>query len=141
NWRQALRLVAAVDATVSVELHPGMAHDIEASERYGRRYYAVCPERFIIKVPLTPDGFLAARRLSDAGIPVNFTLGFSARQNVLAACLARPSFVNVFMGRLNAFVSDNGLGDGRFVGEKATLSTQRAIRRVRSERGWETPLL
>jgi transaldolase len=141
NCRLALRLVEALDATVSVELHPGMAHDIEASERYGRRYFAVCPERFIIKVPLTPDGFLAARRLALSGIPVNFTLGFSARQNYLAARLSRTQYVNVFMGRLNAFVSDNGLGDGRFVGEKATLATQRALRELRKERGWEAPLL
>jgi transaldolase len=128
NSRLALRLVEAFDATVSVELHPGMAHDVDASVRYGHRYFAVCPERFLIKVPLTPAGMLATRRLSGAGIPVNFTLGFSARQNVLAASVARPAYVNVFMGRLNAFVADNGLGDGQGVGEKATLATQRALR-------------
>lgn len=141
NCHLALRLVEALDATVSVELHPGMAHDIEASVRYGRRYFAVCPERFIIKIPLTPDGFLAARRLAADNIPVNFTLGFSARQNYLAARLSHTAFVNVFMGRLNAFVSDNKLGDGKFVGEKATLATQRALRTVRRERGWDAPLL
>jgi transaldolase len=118
-----------------------MAHDVDASVRFGRRYYAVRPERFIIKVPLTPDGLLAARRLALDGIPVNFTLGFSARQNYLAARLSRTRFVNVFMGRLNAFVVDNELGDGRFVGEKATLSTQRMLKQLRSERGWENPLL
>jgi transaldolase len=141
NCRLALRLVEALGATVSVELHPGMAHDIEASVRYGRRYFAVCPERFIIKVPLTPDGFLAARRLAADDIPVNFTLGFSARQNYLAARLSRTAYVNVFMGRLNAFVSDNKLGDGKYVGEKATLSTQRSLQSLRRERGWDAPLL
>src|SRR5579862_75841 len=73
NCRQALRLVSAFDAHVSVELHPGMAADAETSVDYGRRYYAVCPERFIVKVPMTPGGFLAARRLSDDGIPLNYT--------------------------------------------------------------------
>src|SRR3569833_640405 len=131
NCRQALRLVEAFDATVSVELHPGMADDIARSVDYGRRYYAICPERFIVKVPLTPAGFLAARQLSQDGIPINYTLGFSARQNVLAAAFSRPAFVNVFMGRLNSFVADNHLGDGKNVGEKATMATQVALREGR----------
>lgn len=128
NSRLGLRLVEAFDATVSVELHPGVAHDVAASVRYGQRYFAICPERFIVKVPLTPAGLLTTRQLSDKGIPVNFTLGFSARQNVLAAILGRPAYVNVFIGRLNAFVADQKLGDGQGVGEKAALATQRALR-------------
>jgi transaldolase len=130
NARLSLRLVEAFDATVSVELHPAMAHDVDLSVRYGRRYFALCPERFLIKVPLTPAGLIATRRLSEEGVPVNFTLGFAARQNVLAARVARSAYVNVFMGRLNAFVLDNKLGDGRGIGEKATLATQRALREL-----------
>ncbi len=141
NCRTALRLVAAFDATVSVELHPGMANDVETSVEYGRRYFAVCPDRFIIKVPLTPAGYVITRRLSEAGIPVNFTLGFSARQNVLAAAFSRPAYVNVFMGRLNSFVVDNGLGDGRNVGERATVATQRALLQGRARHGWQTLLI
>lgn len=141
NCRTALRLVEAFDATVSVELHPAMADDADLSFEYGRRYYAVCPERFIVKVPLTPAGFLAARRLSAQGVPVNFTLGFSARQNVLAAAFSRPTYVNVFMGRLNSFVADHHLGDGKNVGEKTTMATQVAIREGRERRGWETLLI
>jgi transaldolase len=45
--------------------------------------------------------------------------------------LAQPRFVNVFMGRLNAFVEDNELGDGRNVGEKATLAAQRMLLALR----------
>jgi len=141
NCRTALRLVEAFDATVSVELHPAMAHDVERSVEYGRRYYAVYPERFIVKAPLTPAGFLVARRLSDDGIPVNFTLGFSARQNVLAASFSRPAYANVFLGRLNAFVADHGLGDGKNVGEKTAMATQAALREGRARRGWQTQLI
>lgn len=141
NCHTALRLVEAFDATVSVELHPGMAQDAAKSLEYGRRYHAVHPERFIVKVPLTPAGFLAARQLSREGIPVNYTLGFSARQNVLAAAFSRPSFVNVFMGRLNSFVKEHGLGDGVNVGERATMATQMAVREGRENRGWETLLI
>jgi transaldolase len=141
NCRTALRLVAAFDAYVSVELHPGMAEDAALSLEYGRRYFAVCPERFIVKVPLTPAGFLAARGLAAEGIPVNYTLGFSARQNVLAAAFSRPAYVNVFMGRLNSFVKDSGLGDGLNVGERATMATQVALRVGREQRGWTTRLI
>lgn len=136
NCRTALRLVQALNATVSVELHPGMAHDAAASIAYGRRYYAVCPEKFIVKVPLTPAGFVAARQLASDGVPVNFTLGFSARQNVLAAAFSRPAFVNVFMGRLNSFVKESGLGDGENVGEKATMASQLAMAEGAQNRGW-----
>lgn len=131
NARHGLKLVEMFDAHVSVELHTDLGHDVEGSVAYGRRYYDICPERFYVKVPLTPAGLLAARRLGQFGIPINFTLGFSARQNYLAVLLAQPRFVNVFMGRLNAFVADNGLGEGRDVGEKATLATQRELLHLR----------
>jgi transaldolase len=133
NARHGLRLVSRFDAFVSVELHTDLAGDVEQTVAYGRRFHAICPERFYVKVPFTPAGLLGARRLQEAGIPVNLTLGFSARQNYLIALFTNPSFVNVFMGRLNAFVADNKLGDGRNVGEKATLATQRELLTLRRE--------
>lgn len=133
NARHGLRLVREFGASVSVELHTDLSNDVARSVAYGRRIHALCPDRFIVKIPLTPDGYLAARRLSLDGIPVNFTLGFSARQNLLAALLSRPRYANVFMGRLGVFVADCKLGDGRNYGEKATLAAQRALLRVRRE--------
>jgi len=131
NAWHGLRLVQRFGANVSVELHTDLAHDITRTVAYAKRFYAICPEKFYIKVPLTPAGFLAARQLAKSGIPINFTLGFSARQNYLAARLTQSAFVNVFMGRLNAFVADSGLGTGENVGEKATLSTQRELIELR----------
>ena len=131
NARHALRLVEEFDAYVSVEEHTALAHDVEQAVDYARRYYAVCPERFIIKIPFTPAGLLATRRLSAEGIPVNHTLGFSARQNYLIARIGKPAYVNVFLGRLNSFVAGNQLGDGTYVGEKATLASQAAVRKLR----------
>ena len=58
------------------------------------------------------------RRLRERGIDVNLTLGFSARQNLFATEIARPNYVNVFLGRLNAVVADNELGSGENVGER-----------------------
>ncbi len=131
NCRIALGLVSALGCMVSVELHPDFAHDVDLTVEYAKRYFDVCPENFYIKVPLTPAGYVATRRLSDAGVPINFTIGFSARQNYLAALLSRPAFCNVFLGRNNQVVKENSLGSGDYVGETATLSAQRSVRSVR----------
>lgn len=50
--------------------------------------------------------------------------------------MGRPAYVNVFLGRLNAVVTDNGLGGGDYVGENATLASQEAVRRLRKDRGF-----
>jgi len=131
NAWHALRLVEKFDAYVSVEEHTDIAHDVEQAVDYARRYHAICPERFIVKIPFTPGGLLATRRASAEGIPVNHTLGFSARQNYVISRIGRPAYVNVFMGRLNSFVASNELGDGRYVGEKATLASQAAVGKLR----------
>jgi len=133
NCKIALRLVQAFKVKVSVELHPAMSRSIERTLHFGRRYYKVCPEYFTVKVPLTPEGYLAVRALRQEGVPINFTLGFSVRQNYLAARLANPDFVNVFLGRLNQVVMDHKAGTGELVGEKVTLATQRALRSARED--------
>lgn len=131
NCKIALRLVQAFKVKVSVELHPAVSRSIDRTLHFGRRYYKVCPEYFTVKVPLTPEGYLAVRSLRQEEIPINFTLGFSVRQNYLAARLANPDFVNVFLGRLNQVVIDHKAGTGELVGEKVTLATQRALKSAR----------
>ena len=133
NCHIALRLVRAFDVLVSVELHPAIGNDIETTLRYAQRYYAVNPDRFIVKIPMTPEGFCGVARSRAEGIPINYTLGFSARQNYLAAALAHPTYVNVFLGRLNAVVADNKLGDGKNVGEKVTLASQNGLIELRTK--------
>jgi transaldolase len=133
NAWHGLRLVEKFDAYVSVEEHTAVAHDVEQAVEYARRFQVICPERFIVKIPFTAAGLLATRRVSAEGIAVNHTLGFSARQNYVIARVGKPAFVNVFLGRLNAFVADNGLGDGSYVGEKATLASQAAVGKLRQE--------
>ncbi len=141
NAYHALRLVETFDVSVSVELHTDLAEDIERTVSYGKRYYAICPERFIVKVPLTPQGYLGARKLVQAGVPINFTLGFSARHNYAAARIADTDYVNVFMGRLNSFVANHHLGSGENVGEKTTLATQRILQELRREGCSKTMLI
>jgi transaldolase len=133
NAYHGLRLVEHFDALVSVEEHTDLAHDVDLAVLYAKRFYAICPKRFIVKLPLTPAGLLAMRKVVNLGIPVNFTLGFSARQNYLAARVGNPRFVNVFLGRLNSFVADQKLGSGDGVGEKATASSAESIAALRRE--------
>jgi len=61
-----------------------------------------------VKVPLTPDGLRACRRLTDDGAMVNVTLCFSAAQAILAA-KAGATFVSPFIGRLDD-VGEHGMG-------------------------------
>jgi transaldolase len=137
NAYHGLRLVERFDAYVSVELHTDLAHDVDATVAYGKRYAEICPERFTVKVPLTSAGLVAAGRLSRDGVRVNFTLGFSARENVLIALIARPAYCNVFLGRDNQVVKENDLGDGQYVGERALSASQTVIEQIRQRHGLE----
>ena len=129
NARHGLRLVDEFGVKVSVELSTELSHDVEGSLFYGRRFAALS-SNFIVKIPMTPAGLIAAKQLASEGIPINFTLGFSARHNHLAAGFAKPNWVNVFLGRIGAYVSDNGLGSAEGVGEKAMLASQRTLREL-----------
>jgi transaldolase len=60
-----------------------------------------------IKVPLTPDGLRACKKLSTDGTMVNVTLCFSAAQALLAA-KAGATFVSPFVGRLDD-IGQNGM--------------------------------
>lgn len=141
NARHGLRLATRYGGFVSVELHTDTAHDINAIFHYGKRFHEICPEQFIIKVPFTAEGLIGARRLMEAGISVNFTLDFSARQNILATRVAMPAYLNVFVGRIGAFMIYNKLGDGTGVGERAVVSSQNWITALSSRNPWQTKLI
>lgn len=127
NARHGLRLAKKFGGMVSVELHTDLAHNIKATIEYGKRYFEICPEQFLIKVPYTAAGLIAARKLREEGVRINFTLEFSARQNVIVAAITKPNYLNVFLGRIGAYISDNGLGDGSGAGERAVLESQRWV--------------
>lgn len=138
NARHGLRLAQKFRGYVSVELHTDTAHDIKAIFKYGKRFHEICPEQFIVKVPFTAEGLIGARMLKDAGVKINFTLGFSARQNVLITRVARPDYVNVFLGRIGAYIADNKLGDGSGAGEMALIASQNWVTGVSAENPWQT---
>jgi len=141
NARHGLRLTRKFGGYVSVELHTATANNIDEIVNYGLRYRDICPERFIIKVPYTASGLIGARLLKEKGVRINFTLGFSARQNLMAAYISRPDYLNVFLGRIGAYVVDNKIGDGAGTGEKTVIETQKYINKIRSELGTDTRLI
>lgn len=138
NAHHGLRLVHAFGGTVSVELHTDLSDDLDGILHYGQRFFEISPDHFLVKVPLTATGLLGTRLLEEQGIPVNLTLGFSARQNALVTLFAKPNYCNVFLGRLNSFVKDHGLGDGENVGEKAALCSQRIVTELSREKQHST---
>ncbi|MDX9773778.1 MAG: transaldolase family protein [Bacteroidales bacterium] len=138
NARHGLRLAKKFGGMVSVELHTDTAYDIEAIVSYGLRYRELCPDQFIVKVPYTPEGLIGARRLREKGVRINFTLEFSARQNALVTLVAKPDYLNVFLGRIGAFIADNKIGDGSGAGENAVLSSQMWVTRLSAENNWKT---
>jgi transaldolase len=141
NARHGLRLASKFGGFVSVELHTDTAHDIKAIEYYGKRYHEICPDQFIVKVPYTAEGLIGARRLKEAGVRVNFTLEFSARQNVIVTRTAQPDYLNVFLGRVGAFVMNNKLGDGSGAGEMAVISSQNWVAAFSAQNVWQTKLI
>jgi transaldolase len=141
NARHGLRLASKFGGFVSVELHTDVSHDIKAIEYYGKRYHEICPDQFIVKVPYTAEGLIGARHLKDAGVRINFTLEFSARQNVIVTRTARPDYTNVFLGRIGAFMMDNKLGDGSGAGEMAVISSQNWVTAFSGQNPWQTKLI
>ena len=101
-----------VDGPVSAEV---AALDNKTMIAEGR-LLAKIASNVTVKVPLTPDGLLACKTLSDEGTPVNVTLCFSAGQAILAA-KAGATFVSPFVGRLD----DIGLDGMDLIDEICTI--------------------
>ena len=85
-----------IKGDVSLEV---VATDSDAMVEEGRRLRRY-GDNVVVKVPVTPDGLAACRRLSSEGIPVNVTLVFSTNQAILAA-KAGARYVSPFIGRID----------------------------------------
>ena len=87
------------------ELVPGpvsgevLAVDAPGMLEQGRQLAALA-ENVVVKVPLTPAGLVAVRRLKEEGIDCNVTLCFSAVQALLAA-KAGAAYISPFVGRVD----------------------------------------
>ena len=93
-----------VDGPVSAEV---TATDRDTMLKEGRKLAAIAPN-VTVKVPLTPNGLMTCRALSDTGTDVNVTLCFTAGQALLAA-KAGAKFVSPFVGRLDD-IGQDGMG-------------------------------
>jgi transaldolase len=92
---------------------PGpVSAEVAATEYEGMmaeaRVLRAIAKNITVKVPLTPDGLRACRKLTQDGAMVNVTLCFSAAQAILAA-KAGATYVSPFIGRLDD-VGENGMG-------------------------------
>jgi len=79
------------DGYVSIEVSPGVSNSADATIEEARRLWkAVDRPNVMVKVPGTPEGAIAVRRLIAEGINVNITLLFAitAHERVIEAYLA-----------------------------------------------------
>ena len=79
------------DGYVSIEVSPGVSHSADASVEEARRLWkTVDRPNLMVKIPGTPEGAVAVRRLIADGINVNITLLFAieAHERVIDAYMA-----------------------------------------------------
>jgi transaldolase len=92
-----------VDGPISAET---VSLDTEGMLTEARRF-ASWHHNVVVKVPSTPNGWAAVKRLADEGIRTNVTLCFSANQALFAA-LAGAYIISPFVGRLDD-ISEDGM--------------------------------
>lgn len=97
-WKEIL---TEVEGPISLE-----TTELEADPMYeqGRDLAQMAPNA-VVKVPMTPDGLVAGRRLVSEGIRINVTLVFSPAQAILAAEIG-AYIVSPFLGRLDDVAAD-----------------------------------
>jgi transaldolase len=119
-WKEIL---AEVDGDVSLETTEPEA---PAMEEEGRRLAAM-GDNAVVKVPMTPAGLQAGKRLVDDGIRINVTLVFSPAQAILAAEIG-AYIVSPFLGRI-----DDAAADG--------MHALRQICQIYDVQGYDTQVL
>ncbi len=97
-WKEIL---SEVEGPISLE-----TTELEAEPMYqqGLDLAQMAPNA-VVKVPMTPDGLTAGKRLVGEGIKINVTLVFSPAQAILAAEIG-AYIVSPFLGRLDDVASD-----------------------------------
>jgi transaldolase len=119
-WKEIL---AEVDGDVSLET---TEPEPPAMEEEGRRLAAM-GDNAVVKVPMTPAGLQAGKRLVDDGIRINVTLVFSPAQAILAAEIG-AYIVSPFLGRI-----DDAAADG--------MHALRQICQIYDVQGYDTQVL
>lgn len=131
------------DGYVSLEVSPHLAYQTEATVAEARRLWRqVDRPNLMIKVPATPEGLAAVRRLIAEGVNVNVTLLFSLAQFLAAASaymdgledgLAAGRDLRAVHGVASVFISRI---DGRIDAEidrRLATAAARTLRRLRGK--------
>lgn len=120
GWKEIL---GEVEGDVSLE-----TTEPEAAAMYeqGLRLAQMGPNA-VVKVPMTPEGLMAGKRLVNEGIRINVTLVFSPAQAILAAEIG-AYIVSPFIGRI-----DDAAADG--------MHALRQICDIYDVQGYETEVL
>ncbi len=95
NWVKAKELEGKEKFPISVEVNPFLNNWKDMFDE-GKKIAKVS-ENFVIKIPCTKEGLIAAKRLELEGISTNVTLVFSPSQAIAAAKL-NAYFVSPFIG-------------------------------------------
>ncbi len=90
-----------IDGDVSLEVI-GTTYSEMIKEGHTLKLYG---DNVVVKCPMTPDGLIACKKLTNENIPVNITLIFSANQAMLAA-KSGAKYVSPFIGRLDDVGND-----------------------------------
>jgi transaldolase len=112
-----------VEGPVSAE---AVSSDVATMLAEGKKLAAIA-HNVTVKVPLTREGLIVCRELSQLGVKTNVTLCFSANQALLAA-KAGATFISPFIGRLD----DIGLDGMHLISE---------IRAIYDNYGFDTEIL
>jgi transaldolase len=119
-WKEIL---TEVEGDVSLETTEPQAGPMYEE---GKRLASMGPNA-IVKVPMTPDGLAAGKRLTGDGVKINVTLVFSPAQAILAAEIG-AYIVSPFLGRI-----DDAAADG--------MHALRQICEIYEVQGYETEVL
>lgn len=102
DWRAVMRdICREVDGPVSLEAVGDTAEELV---EMGLDLVRNGPN-VVVKIPMTPEGLKAVRKLKAEGVDTNVTLVFSPMQALLAA-KAGASFISPFVGRLDGLSQD-----------------------------------
>jgi transaldolase len=89
-------IVAIVDGPISAEAMCTECDDIVKEAKALSRIH----KNIVVKIPMSPEGLKAVKKLSAEGVKTNVTLVFSPNQALLAA-KAGATYVSPFIGRLD----------------------------------------
>ena len=95
NWVKKNDLLGIDKFPVSVEINPHL-ETAKDMVKEARKISKIC-ENFVIKIPCTLEGLLAAKTLEEEGIRTNVTLVFSPSQAIQAGRIS-AKFVSPFLG-------------------------------------------